>query len=320
MGERRRSRSASSGSSNSDEGQVSRRRGRPSHRKRAGSRSGSDLSRASSVASLLRGASGSEDDAMEEAAGLVGASNATAMALVGTEGINSAAPPDHTSLRAASMSADSESEYDSDVEPPPRQPNAPSGKEGGAVATLLQQLAREPIETVECAAKFSLYEGYASEVENMRNTLFKFHEESCPTLPSTIVTEMNRQIHGIDCAESMGIPDRSREWFVFHMMRQAERNNMKMASILDAFDKKLKFLAQDDQLECPVCLDSFDNDAKAAETLGCCHKVCKECWHNWARVMHGRPFCPFCRHEEFMGVVAGRADTAHESDSGSDGD
>ena len=31
-----------------------------------------------------------------------------------------------------------------------------------------------------------LYEGYASEVENMRNTLFKFHEESCPTLPPTL--------------------------------------------------------------------------------------------------------------------------------------
>merc|ERR1711865_366639 len=236
MGERRRSRSASSGSSNSDEGQVSRRRGRPSHRKRAGSRSGSDLSRASSVASLLRAASGSEDDAMEEAAGLVGASNATAMALVGTEGINSAASPNHTSLRATPMSADSESEYDSDVEPPPRQPNAPSGKECGAVATLLQQLAREPIEAVECAAKFSLYEGYASEVENMRNTLFKFHEESRPALPPAIVSDMDRKINGIDIAEALGIPDDAREWFVYHMMRQAERNNSKMAGMLDAFD------------------------------------------------------------------------------------
>jgi len=105
------------------------------------------------------------------------------------------------------------------------------------------------------------------------------------------------------------------------MMRQAERNNRNMASILDEFDKKLKFLAQNDQVECPVCLDSFDSGAKAAETLGCCHKVCKECWHNWAKVMRGRPFCPFCRHEEFIGAVAARASaSAHDSDTDSASD
>merc|ERR1719261_1948143 len=103
------------------------------------------------------------------------------------------------------------------------------------------------------------------------------------------------------------------------MMRQAERNNMTMAGILDEFDKKLKFLAQNEQLECPVCLDQFDDGAKAAETLGCCHKVCKECWINWAKVMSGHPFCPFCRHEDFIGAVAARASgPVHDSDSDSD--
>jgi len=181
----------------------------------------------------------------------------------------------------------------------------------------------EPAEEAECAAKFSLYEGYASEVENMRNTLFGFHEESRPSLPPAIITEMDRRVRGIDSEDAMRIPDRSREWFVYHMMRQAERNNAKMAGVLDEFDKKLKFLAQNDQVECPVCLDAFDAGAKAAETLGCCHKVCRECWTNWAKVMRGRPFCPSCRHEEFIGAVAARAAEPHASDSeassGSDG-
>ena len=44
-------------------------------------------SRASSAASLLREASASEEDAMEEVAGLVGASDATAMAVVGAEAV-----------------------------------------------------------------------------------------------------------------------------------------------------------------------------------------------------------------------------------------
>merc|ERR1712107_28771 len=96
-----------------------------------------------------------------------------------------------------------------------------------------------------------------------------------------------------------GIPDDSRKWFVYHMMKQAERNNLKMAGTLDTFDKKLKFLAQNDQIECPVCLENFSDGMKAAETLGCCHKVCKECWHNWTKLSHGRPFCPLCRQEDF---------------------
>merc|ERR1711920_835713 len=100
------------------------------------------------------------------------------------------------------------------------------------------------------------------------------------------------------------------------MMSQAERNNLKMAGLLDDFDKKLKFLVQSDQVECPVCLENFDNHSKAYETLGCCHKICKECWANWKKMSHGRPFCPLCRHEDFMEAVAARAtEPAYDSDS-----
>jgi len=152
-----------------------------------------------------------------------------------------------------------------------------------------------------------LYEGYASEVEQMRGSLLTFHEETKPTVPAVIAADMDKQVKGIDSAEAMGIPDDAREWFVFHMMRQAERNNLKMANILDGFEKKLEFLAKNDQTECPVCLDPFTEDGDhAAETLGCCHKVCKECWESWSAVMQGRPFCPLCRHEEFLGAVASR--------------
>merc|ERR1719478_2102425 len=100
------------------------------------------------------------------------------------------------------------------------------------------------------------------------------------------------------------------------MMRQAERNNLRMAAILEGMEKKLEFLASNDQLECPVCLESFDGEERTPETLGCCHKVCKECWHNWSKVTRGRPFCPFCRHEDFLGAVAARATgTLFDSDS-----
>jgi len=192
-------------------------------------------------------------------------------------------------------------------------PVAPAGFASGigstdTVQSLLGELRREPASESECSAKFMLYEGYASEVEQMRSTLFKFYEESGPSCPPVIAAGMRKEIKGIDTAESMGIPDDSRDWFVYHMMRQAERNNTKMASILDGFEKKLEFLASNDQNECPVCLEAFEEDgARAPETLSCCHKVCKDCWEHWSAANHGRPFCPLCRHDEFLGAVAAQA-------------
>lgn len=228
---------------------------------------------------VLSDAEEEEDAAMEEVAQLVGASDVRSMAAVGQEGLG------------------------------PRSVH-PAGARGGnstTVQTLLQQLRKEPRDEAECTAKFLLYEGYAAEVEEMRGTLFKFHEESRPTVPAAVAADMDKKVKGIDSTEAMGIPDDAREWFVFHMMRQAERNNLHMASILDGFEKKLEFLASNDQSECPICLERFvDGTAHAPETLSCCHKVCKDCWSNWSAVMGGRPFCPLCRHEEFLGEIATR--------------
>lgn len=240
-------------------------------------------SRADSPDARVSDAEEEEDEAMAEVAQLVGAANVSSMAAIGVEGLRPAAPVAKAKAKAG-------------------------GARGGnpsAVQTVLQQLRQEPKIEAECTAKFLLYEGYASEVEDMRNTLFKFYEDSRPTVPAVISSDMDKQVKGIDSTEAMGIPDGSREWFVYHMMRQAERNNLSMARILDGFEKKLEFLASNDQTECPVCLEDFQQGgAHAAETLGCCHKVCKDCWANWSSAMGGRPFCPLCRHEEFLGAIA----------------
>lgn len=243
--------------------------------------------RADSPEARLSDADEEEDAAMEEVAQLVGAADVRSMAAVGQEGLE---PPQAARRSAA----------------PGRSPAARGGN-ANTVQTLLQQLRKEPKDEAECTAKFLLYEGYAGEVEEMRGTLFKFHEESRPTVPAAVAADMDKKVKGIDSTEAMGIPDNAREWFVFHMMRQAERNNLHMASILDGFEKKLEFLASNDQSECPVCLECFaEGTAHAAETLSCCHKVCKDCWTNWSTVMGGRPFCPLCRHDEFLGELAAR--------------
>jgi len=171
----------------------------------------------------------------------------------------------------------------------------------------LQQLRSEPTNETECTAKFLLYEHYGAELEDMRNSLDKFHQESRTTVPPMIANDMDKQMKGIDTTETMGIPDDAREWFVYHMMRQAEKNNLRMAKILDGFEKKLEFLGSIDQNECPICLEPFEEvGVHVPQTLPCCHKVCKDCWTNWEKVTHGATFCPLCRNDDFLGVLAQR--------------
>ena len=62
----------------------------------------------------------------------------------------------------------------------------------------------------------------------MRGTLLKFNEETAPSLPSAVASDLGLQVKRIDSTEAMGIPDDAREWFVFHMMKKAERNNVSM--------------------------------------------------------------------------------------------
>merc|ERR1719442_92277 len=225
---------------------------------------------------LLRSAAEEEAEAMGEAADLMGTVDAGAMAAVGMEGLA------------------------------PAGERRPSG--AGAVQALLEQLRSEPDSEAECAAKFVLYEGYGREVEDQRETLLKFHGESRETLPAAVARDMDRRVGAIDSREAMGIPDDAREWFVYHMMRQAERNNFHLAKMLSDFEQKLAFLAKNDQPECPVCLERFsDAGPRVAETLGCCHKVCHECWDHWTAITSGRPFCPLCRRDEFLVTVSAAA-------------
>lgn len=168
--------------------------------------------------------------------------------------------------------------------------------------TLLQQLRNEPSNDEEMAAKFNLYETYGQQVEKMRGTLFGLYEDNTPTLPDSVKQDMEKQLKKVDRAEAMGIPDDARGWFVYHMMAQAGRNNEDMSNVMEGFEKKLEFLAKNDQDDCPICLEPFSTDSPA-ETLGCCHKVCRECWSNWSTVMSGRPFCPLCRNDEFVEAV-----------------
>lgn len=174
---------------------------------------------------------------------------------------------------------------------------------------LLQQLRVEPSDAEELAAKFGMYETYGQELERLRTGLFAFYENNKESLPPAVAREMERQLGSVDSHQAMGIPDTAHDWFVYHMMKQAERNNRKMNVVLRGFSQKLAFLAKCEQGDCPVCLEPFSQE-RPAETLGCCHAVCQECWQHWTDITHARPFCPLCKHSAFMGFLA-----SHQSEA-----
>jgi len=232
--------------------------------------------RSEESANAMRGASSSEESAIEEAGRIVGAD---------ARAISSYGQSNFEELSTGTISRQSATKVD---------------------ANILLQLKVEPPNSEECAAKFALYEAYATEVEDMRDTIMKFHEQSHHLLPTTLAQSMRHAINSIDNRESMAIQDRTVEWFVYHMMRKAEQNNLGMAHKLGDFEKKIRYLAESCQTECPVCLEPFNEGVRRPETLRCCHKICADCWTRWSTVMHGlgkHPFCPCCNHCGFIGAV-----------------
>ena len=89
-------------------------------------------------------------------------------------------------------------------------------------------------------------------------------------------------------------------WFVYYMTRKANKNSAAIAQVLAKIRSKLEILANE-LGECPYCLDNLT--AESCTTLGCCHRVCTECWEHWKELKQSigaTPFCPLCKHEEFV--------------------
>ena len=53
-------------------------------------------------------------------------------------------------------------------------------------------------------------------------------------------------------------------------------------------------------LTAPRLTRPFWQGPHAAEVLGCCHSVCRECWAHMELLAHGPVPCPLCRRQDFM--------------------
>jgi len=168
----------------------------------------------------------------------------------------------------------------------------------------VSELRVEPKDDEERKEKFKLYEDYAATVEKVRAETIKFYEDSKSEFEGGAGLAMERKIKGIDSEENMGaFFQEGGPWFVLPMIKKAFQNNKSTSGILDEMRRKLELLAA--QPDCPVCLEKFDPSIPELTpvVLGCCHKVCAECWANWKRVARGRTTCPLCRNVEFLSIM-----------------
>lgn len=168
------------------------------------------------------------------------------------------------------------------------------------LSSLLQQLAVEPTNDAEIAAKFSLFEAFLATVVTIREETLKFWESNKDQFTGGSRISAEAEIRKLDDNDSMGIVDDPRKWFVYSMTIKASENSRKMTKTLASLRANLELLSQE-MGECPYCLDVMTADASTV--LGCCHRVCTDCWNHWVEMKGNAAFCPLCRHEEFVAEI-----------------
>ena len=196
------------------------------------------------------------------------------------------------------------------------------------IAALLLQLAEEPKDDAELAAKFCLYENFMDGVSSVREETFLFWSENKPLFEGAVLAASERAMKELDAAEAMGLDDdmhsfaasgrtqsstevfggfrgfnrspRQPKWFVYHMTKKANDNSIKIGNTLGVLRGRLELL-QKELEDCPFCLEDLKERSESEViTLGCCHRACTECWRNWQQIQGARAFCPLCRNVEFL--------------------
>jgi len=169
---------------------------------------------------------------------------------------------------------------------------------------LLHELRIEPPDEAEQAAKFGLFTEYLGTVEQLRNETHSFFDECKEDFHASGRSDLERKIKKIDAQENMGVDFVEGRWFVYDMTKKAGDNCGLIGRVLALIKARLELLARQD--ECPICLEEM-GEGSEPHVLGCCHKVCKDCWHHWSQIQGRNAFCPLCRNEEFLHEIMQRA-------------
>jgi len=178
------------------------------------------------------------------------------------------------------------------------------GIDESAFRNLLKDFAVEPSDDEGLAAKFKLYEDYVETVASSRADTLKFwiacKKDFLSVGDGSAAASVDRSLKAIDRADNLAIDFTATCWFVQSMIKKANANEKIIQRVLAAIKTKVDLLSQSG--ECPICLEHLEDEKMTV--LGCCHKVCTDCWTQWKKAKNGRAFCPLCRHEDFVTDVA----------------
>jgi len=105
------------------------------------------------------------------------------------------------------------------------------------IQRALDQLKNEPRDDAELAHKFGTYDSYFSQVQELRAALFSLWDKGKEVLSQAESSRMQSAIRRIDAFENLSIPERTRFWFVYHMMAKASENHGKMQHVLDDLEE-----------------------------------------------------------------------------------
>ncbi|CAJ1460359.1 unnamed protein product [Effrenium voratum] len=114
-----------------------------------------------------------------------------------------------------------------------------AGQDQEDVGRALEQLKKEPTDDVELAQKFGVYESYFSGVVELRTDLFGLWERGRAVLSAADARTMHAALGRVDSFDNLSIPERSRFWFVYHMMSTASSNHQKMQKIFEDLEEPL---------------------------------------------------------------------------------
>ncbi len=175
-----------------------------------------------------------------------------------------------------------------------------SSAANGDLSALLVQLVKEPTDDVELTAKFTLFETFLATVTLIREQTLQFWSENADQFAGDARAQLQRSVSAIDSHAALGIQDDPRKWFVYSMTMKADENAKAISRVLALVKTRLELLAMDGG-ECPCCFDALN--PLNVTTLSCCHKICTDCWENWAAMKGHNVFCPLCNQRAFVDEV-----------------
>lgn len=168
------------------------------------------------------------------------------------------------------------------------------------IESLLEQLAVEPSDSSELHAKFLLFESFSSTVTALREQTMRFYDDNLDQFVGAAKVEIQNNFRKLDSTDAWAILDDSSKWFVYGMTKKANENSVAIQKLLRDMTAKLAIL-QEELGDCPFCIETIQRGEE--KVLGCCHKVCAECWQNWVAIKGHAAFCPLCRHNEFLSEI-----------------